>query len=129
MRRRSCTLPVCTAPHRRAICSTDCRGIPPSGAWLTVNVQTHLPTYELRRRVDGRTVETTDPGRALVSGRFVDVGAFKVPSLRGLAARPPYFHDGSAPDLGAVVSLYDRTQNLHLRPEQRADLAAFLRAL
>jgi hypothetical protein len=47
-RRRSCTLPVCTGPHRRAICSTDCRGIPPSGAWLTVNVQTHLPTYELR---------------------------------------------------------------------------------
>jgi cytochrome c peroxidase len=39
---------------------------------------------------------TPDPGRALVTGKCGDIGAFKVPTLRGVAARPPFFHDGSA---------------------------------
>ncbi|HLG71238.1 MAG TPA: hypothetical protein VK009_12500 [Chloroflexota bacterium] len=55
-----------------------------------------LPLYTLRKLATGETLRTTDPGRALVTGRWDDIGKFKVPGLRGLAARPPYFHNGSA---------------------------------
>jgi hypothetical protein len=95
-RRRSCTLPVCTGPHRRAICSTDCRGIPPSGAWLTVNVQTHLPTYELRPEHAGLVAvprhDLESPREQAIpsgTGCFrLDPGASGLPaSTRALACR------------------------------------------
>jgi hypothetical protein len=40
---------------------------------------------------------------------------------------PPYFHDGSAPDLPAVVELYDE-RGLNLTPEQKADLVKYLKS-
>lgn len=47
-----------------------------------------LPLYTLRNRLDpSQIVQTTDPGRAAVTGRWSDMNRFKVPSLRGLAAR------------------------------------------
>jgi cytochrome c peroxidase len=88
-----------------------------------------LPLYTLRNNATGVRVLTTDPGRALVTGRFADVGKFKIPTLRGLGPRAPYFHNGSAPTLDAVVSFYDTRFNIGLTAQDRADLAAFLRAL
>jgi cytochrome c peroxidase len=49
-----------------------------------------------------------DVGHAAVSGLATDNGAFKTPSLRNVALRAPYFHNGSAADLAAVVEFYDR---------------------
>jgi cytochrome c peroxidase len=72
---------------------------------------------------------TTDPGLALISGRCADIGKFKVPVLRGLAARPPYFHNGSAATLDDVVTFYDLHFRIGFTAAERADLAAFLRAL
>ena len=66
-----------------------------------------LPLYTLRRRATGETVQTTDPGRAMVTGKWNDIGKFKGPVLRALAARPPYFHDGSAATLADVIRFYD----------------------
>ena len=54
----------------------------------------------------GDTIVVNDPGRALVTGKCRDIGSFVVPSLRGLAAREPYFHDGSAKNLRGVVDFY-----------------------
>jgi len=71
----------------------------------------------------------TDPGRALVTGQWKDVGRFKGPILRGLAGRPPYFHNGAAATLGDVVNFYDVRFELGLTDEQKADLVAFLKAL
>jgi len=88
-----------------------------------------LPLYTLRCPATGTVVRTSDPGRALVTGRCADIGRFKVPTLRGLAARAPYFHDGSAATLGEVVLFYDDLFKLGLRGAQRDALAAFLRAL
>ena len=54
----------------------------------------------------GATVQVTDPGRALITGKWADIGKFKGPILRGLAGRAPYFHNGSAATLeDAYVSL------------------------
>ena len=72
---------------------------------------------------------TTDPGLALITGRCQDIGKFKVPTLRGLAARPPYFHNGAAATLDDVVTFYDLQFAIRLTPAERSDLVAFLRAL
>ncbi|HET7767055.1 MAG TPA: cytochrome C [Burkholderiales bacterium] len=71
----------------------------------------------------------TDPGRALISGQFSDVGKFKGPILRGLAARAPYFHNGSAADLGAVIDFYNERFGTGITGQDRQDLIAFLRSL
>ena len=83
----------------------------------------------LRGPMAGRTLRTTDPGWGLVTGRCIDVGRFKVPTLRGLAGRAPYFHNGSAATLDDVVDSYDRRFEVGLTPAEKHDLVAFLRAL
>jgi cytochrome c peroxidase len=88
-----------------------------------------LPVYTLASVANGAQVAVTDPGRALISGNFVDIGKTKGPILRGLAARAPYFHNGSAKDLPTVVSFYNARFAIGLTADQQTDLAAFLQAL
>jgi cytochrome c peroxidase len=78
---------------------------------------------------DGSTHLTSDPGQALVTGRCADIGKFKVSSLRGLAAHPPYFHNGTAATLADVVTFYDTRFIISLSEQERQDLAAFLGSL
>jgi mono/diheme cytochrome c family protein len=56
-------------------------------------------------------------------------GQYRTTPLRGLWQHAPYFHDGSAPDLLAVVNHYDRLFALHLSARQKADLIEFLKTL
>ncbi|HXT33715.1 MAG TPA: hypothetical protein VN716_30650, partial [Vicinamibacterales bacterium] len=93
------------------------------------DVAPYLPIYTLRHKVTQQTVQTTDPGRAMITGRWSDVGRFKGPVLRALAARAPYFHNGSAATLEEVVAFYERRFGLALTAREKADLVAFLRAL
>jgi cytochrome c peroxidase len=88
-----------------------------------------LPLYTLRCLTTNTVVRTTDPGRALITGRCADIGRFKVPTLRGLAARAPYFHDGSAATLREVVLFYNDVFQMGLRSAQADALVAFLLAL
>jgi cytochrome c peroxidase len=71
----------------------------------------------------------TDPGRALISGKCADIGKFKGPILRGLAARAPYFHNGSAATLMAVVNFYDQRFSIGFTDQQKQDLVNFLNTL
>jgi cytochrome c peroxidase len=77
----------------------------------------------------GQAFTVTDPGRALISGKCADIGKVKGPILRGLSARAPYFHNGSAATLMDVVNFYDQRFSLGFTPQQKADLVAFLNAL
>ena len=88
-----------------------------------------LPLYTLRNRTTGELIRTTDPGRALISGRWRDISKFKGPILRGLSARAPYFHNGFAADLSAVVEFYDGRFDMHLTASEKSDLITFLQAL
>ena len=88
-----------------------------------------LPVYTFRCHVDDSIVRTTDPGRALITGECADIGKFKVPILRGLATRAPYFHDGSAATLEDVVAHYKSKVEFQFNGTEEADLIAFLRAL
>jgi cytochrome c peroxidase len=90
-----------------------------------------LPVYTIQCDITNppTVVRTTDPGRAMVSGKCADIGKTKGPVLRGLASRAPYFHNGSAATLGKVVDFYDQRFALGLTSQQKADLVAFLNTL
>ncbi len=88
-----------------------------------------LPLYTLQNITTGATVQTSDPGRALLTGKWADVSKFKGPVLRGLASRAPYFHNGFAADLNAAVNFYVTRFNLVLTNQEEADLVAFLQSL
>ena len=88
-----------------------------------------MPLYVLRNKATGQKVTTTDPGRALITGLWKDIGRFKGPILRSLAARPPYFHNGSAATLGDAVDFYDTRFGIGLTAQEKADLVAFLKTL
>jgi hypothetical protein len=88
-----------------------------------------LPLFTLGHRSTGETVQTTDPGRALITGKWKDIGLFKGPILRALAARAPYFHNGSAATLADVIDFYDERFGINFSAQEKADLLAFLRAL
>ena len=96
---------------------------------------------------------TDDSFRDIGAGSDKDIGrgrlfpnsvklqhAFKVPTLRDVARRAPYMHDGSLPDLASVIALYERggvdrpSRDALIRPlalsgQDRADLIAFLQTL
>ena len=86
-----------------------------------------LPAYTLRNGTNGAQVAVTDPGRALISGNWTDIGKTKGPILRGLASRAPYFHNGSAATLADAVRFYNDRFNIGLTEAEVSDLAAFLR--
>ena len=54
---------------------------------------------------------------------------YRTTPLRALWQHAPYFHDGSAPDLPAVVDHYDRVLGLNLTAEQKCDLVEYLKSL
>jgi len=66
-----------------------------------------------------------DPGYAARTA----TGKYRTTPLRGLLQHAPYFHDGSAPDLLAVVNHYDKHFGLILTAAQKADLVEFLKSL
>lgn len=88
-----------------------------------------LPLYTFRNRTTGETRQLTDAGRGNVTGLWSDLGRFKTPGLRALPARAPYFHNGVAPTLDAVVRHYETHLGFLFTDEERADLVAFLGAL
>jgi cytochrome c peroxidase len=87
------------------------------------------PLYTIENRTTHESIQTTDPGRAMATGKWSDIGKFKGPILRGLAARAPYFHDGSAATLADAVDFYNTRFNIGLTAREKADLVAFLKAL
>jgi hypothetical protein len=95
-----------------------------------------LPLFKVTCNADipphpflGRVIYTQDPGRALVSGKCNDVGAIVMQQFRGLAARAPYFSNGSAATLRELVDFYDRRYDIGYSEQEKRDLVAFLSAL
>ncbi len=55
--------------------------------------------------------------------------AYRTTPLRGLLTHAPYFHDGSASSLTAVVDHYDQVLSLKLTAAQKHDLIEYLKTL
>jgi len=89
----------------------------------------------------GMDAKEPDKGRFVVTKEEKDTGAFKTPSLFGIADSAPYFHNGSVKTLEEAVDImagggkknkYLDTTNLKpykLSKAEKADLLAFLRSL
>jgi cytochrome c peroxidase len=89
---------------------------------------------------------TSELGRFAVSRGFDDLGSFKTPTLRNVAATAPYMHDGSLATLEDVIKHYNNggvtnegdpvndflsggIRPLNLTDEEIADLVAFMESL
>jgi cytochrome c peroxidase len=86
-----------------------------------------------------------DPGRYAITQDGRDLHAFRTPSLRNVAVTAPYMHNGVYRTLDDVIDFYNRgggegigarlpnqtlsVRPLHLTPDERRDLVAFLGAL
>jgi cytochrome c peroxidase len=91
-----------------------------------------LPVFTLRcvaGPLTGQVFYVTDPGRALITGNCADIGKTKGPILRGLAARAPYFHNGSATTLMDAVNFYDTRFDIGFTDQEKEDLVNFLKTL
>ena len=82
---------------------------------------------------DGVTVDSPDPGLALITGNSADVDRFKISTLWGVRDTAPYFHDNSARNLADVVRHYSdffvAVGQPPLSPQAQADIVAYLRLL
>jgi cytochrome c peroxidase len=81
-----------------------------------------------------------DMGRYAIKPVAVNKGAFKTPTLRGVALTAPYFHDGSAKTLMDVVEHYNKggvsktdlskdMKPLNLTGDEKEAIVAFMQAL
>jgi len=134
-------------PYKRtcAIChNVQLSGIDNAPGFMDIGVENqpwadpapHLPLFKLTCKPTakphpylGRVIYTSDPGRALISGRCMDIGNINLSQLRGLAARAPYFTNGSAKDLPTLVDFYNRRFAMKLSPREKTDLVNFLSVL
>ena len=96
--------------------------------------QCHMPpTYTDvlgHGRNDGPVLhEPLETGMDPVYASRSATGLYRTTPLRALVTHAPYFHDGSAPDLGAVVDHYVRVLGLSLSERQKGDLVEFLKSL
>ncbi len=127
----SLPLPLDIATSRQAAMETN----PSIVAGLQQLTPADMPVYEIRGCPDllnpGHTLVfySSDPGKGLVTGQCADVGRGKGPILRGLAARAPYFHNGSAANLKQLVEFYNLRFQMALSDQQKHDLIAFLNSL
>ena len=89
----------------------------------------YLPIITLQNKTTHEIKTTTDPGRALITGLWKDVGRIKGPILRGLPSRAPYFHNGSANSFRDVIDFYNQRFNIGFTEQEKKDLIAFLSTL
>src|SRR6202035_1509956 len=115
---------------------TSCHNAPNVGSdsvFAMMNIGTASPSADLPSYAiscnDGTQLATSDPGRAMITGKCADIAKFKVPGLRDLAVRAPYFHNGSSPTLLDVVNFYNQRFNMLLIDQEKADLVAFMSTL
>lgn len=86
-----------------------------------------LPTFRLTC-ADGRVITLQDPGRALITGKCADAGAIVIPQFSGLSARPPYFSNGSAATLEALIDSY-AGMGIRFSADEKRELLHYLLTL
>ncbi|HET9178424.1 MAG TPA: hypothetical protein VFQ24_08725 [Terriglobia bacterium] len=106
----------------------------PLAAALAQLNEPQVPVFALRcstslGAASNVTIQTIDPGRAMITGHCADIGKVKGPILRGLAARAPYFHNGAGDSLEQVVNFYNERFQADLTANEMADLVNFLKSL
>ena len=92
-----------------------------SGSTFTdANIRLHAPS---------EVVSEPEPGNAPSYASRSATKMYRTAPLRGVWQHAPYFHNGIAPTLDAVVELYDAKTSLGLTTQQKADLVQYLKSL
>jgi cytochrome c peroxidase len=102
----------------------------PNGATSNLNIA-GLPVFTVQciaGPLNGQTFTVTDLGVAMTSGQCADIGKTKIPVIRGIAGRSPYFHNGAATQIQNLVAFYNARFNIGLTNQQESDLEVFLEA-
>jgi mono/diheme cytochrome c family protein len=94
-----------------------------AGTCATCHTGTLFTDANVRLHAPSEVV--TEPGYAARSATKM----YRTSPLAGVWQHPPYFHDGSAATLDAVVARYNTVKNLHLTQQQMADLVQYLKSL
>jgi cytochrome c peroxidase len=115
-------------------------GVPDAPLLAHPLVQASIRFDAKRMNVPDYAQVKEDLGRYLVTKEEKDKGAFKTPTLRNVAQRDPYMHNGAFQSLEEIIDFYNRgggavagksplVQPLALTAQEKRDLLAFLQAL
>jgi cytochrome c peroxidase len=94
-----------------------------------------LPQAAAVDRCERRTTQSTVAARSVRNRHETEYAQrsatkmYRTTPLRALWQHAPYFHDGSAANLLAVVNHYNRVLRLGLKERQKADLVEYLKTL
>jgi mono/diheme cytochrome c family protein len=89
----------------------------------------HMPSASFSDVNTGKLHLPSETGMSAAYAERTTQKKYRTTPLKGLWQHPPYFHDGSAADVDAVVAHYDQTLSLGLSTQQKADLAQYLKSL
>lgn len=90
--------------HNIGVGINDIQDDAPALAGAFIKAEATLSEVDVKVLTDARTSEL---GRFAVTTGFDDLGSFKTPTLRNVAATAPYMHDGSLDTLLEVVLHYN----------------------
>ncbi|HYC36157.1 MAG TPA: c-type cytochrome [Usitatibacter sp.] len=88
-----------------------------------------LTDANLRLHPPGEVVSEPEPDGAPGWASRSATRMYRTSPLKGVWQHPPYFHNGSAPTLEAVVRAYDARKSLRLTDAQVSDLVEYLKSL
>jgi cytochrome c2 len=99
------------------------------GQCATCHVGSLFTDANTRLHAPSEVVSEPEPNGAPSYASRSATKMYRTSPLRGLWQHPPYFHNGIAPTLEAVVDLYDSKKALNLSTQQKADLVQYLKSL
>ena len=100
-----------------------------AGKCSTCHMGPLLTDANIRLHAPSEVVSEPEPNGAPSAAARSATKLYRTTPLRALQLHPPYFHNGIASTLDAVVELYDTKQGLGLTTQQKADLVQYLRSL
>ena len=100
-----------------------------AGKCSTCHMGPLLTDANIRLHAPSEVVSEPEPNGAPSAAARSATKLYRTTPLRALQLHPPYFHNGIASTLDAVVELYDTKQGLGLTAQQKADLVQYLRSL
>ena len=100
-----------------------------AGACSTCHTGNRLTDANTRLHDPSEVVSEPEPNGVPSYASRSATKQYRTTPLRALLRHPPYFHNGIAVTLEAVVDLYDAKKGLTLTAEQKADLVEYLKSL
>jgi cytochrome c peroxidase len=100
-----------------------------AGRCATCHTGSLFTDANTRLHAPSEVVSEPEPNNAPSYASRSATKMYRTAPLGGLWQHPPYFHNGIAPTLDAVVELYNTKNALNLTPQQKADLVEYLKSL